>query len=371
MESTILNELQKNTNEPCVSIILPTHRKSPERTQDELSMSSAVEKATQLLHFKYGKNGDKISRVIENLERMTQEIDYLHNDKGLGIFVSTEISRTVKFPFEVEEKIIVGENFEVRDMLYLSEYLMDYYVLVLSEKSARLMKGNGEKLEEIKDNNFPIKFHDDYEYVHSSHASSYGYSLKSTEKDKSIIREERLISNLKASDKKLSTYITKVTPLIIAGVNKEIGYFMKITTNAKFVVGKVKGNFSHNSFHHLGELAFDQIKIYLDKEAQKLLIRLDIAVGKKLAAIGIEETWYASKEGKGLVLLIEKDHACPGFVTGDKLNLSKPALGKPYKIVTDVVDEIMETVLKKNGKVAILQNGMLKNYDGIALIERY
>src|ERR1035437_3153482 len=133
METIILNELQENKKTPCVSIIISTHKKSNERTVDKLQLNKAIEKATELITFKYGTNGNGAGQVIENLKSITKQLDFVHNDIGLGFFVSPDFTKMVKFPFPVEEKIIVGESFEIRDALYLSEYLMDYYILSINE----------------------------------------------------------------------------------------------------------------------------------------------------------------------------------------------------------------------------------------------
>lgn len=101
------------------------------------------------------------------------------------------------------------------------------------------------------------------------------------------------------------------------------------------------------------------------------MLRLDDALGKKLAVTGILSVWQAAEEGKGLILLVEKDYALPGFVTeeGSKLFLHPPA--EPHRIITDAVDDVMETVLAKGGKVKMVENGKLNNYEHMALILRY
>ncbi len=371
MATTVLEELQENKKTPCVSIIIPTHKKSLERTTDRLELNAAVEKAKTLLISKYGTNGNGSLEVLERLGTITTNVDYAHNDLGLGFFISPNFEKIIKFPFQVEEKIIVGDRFEIRDILYLSEYLMEYYLLSINEQGATFFKGSGENIEEIKDINFPIKYEDDYEYMHTSIGSSNGYALKSTEKDKSIIEETRLITHLKNTDKKLAEYLGKDIPLLIAGATKEISYFMNATTHKKYISGKISGSYDHYNRQQLVFHAFEQIKKYQEKEEENVLSRLNIATGKRLVAIGVQEVWAAAKDGKGLVLLVEKDYACPGFINSYTLDLLKHPIGKKHKIITDAIDHIMEMVLEKNGKVIIMNNGKLKNYDGVALIERY
>ena len=69
--------------------------------------------------------------------------------------------------------------------------------------------------------------------------------------------------------------------------------------------------------------------------------------------------------------MVEKDYCKPGFVGEDinRLYLHPPL--KPHKTLADAVDEIIETVLEKKGKVYFTDNDLLKDYERIALITRY
>jgi hypothetical protein len=371
METTFSNELRNNKTIPCISIIVPTHRTSPERTVDPLEIKKAVENAKKLLGAKYGGNGVDTSKVLGLLDELTMNIDYLHNSEGIGLFVSPSISQIVKFPFPVKERIIIGDSFEIRDVLYLENSMRSFYVLSITEKDLRLFRGNGEVLQEIHDKNFPVHIVEEYEYARPNIANSYGFGLKNTEKDKSIVEEERLIAEMKKADKKLGEYLKEDKPLLINGVTKELGYFMKISTHKKNIKGKVLGNYSYADSSELGKLAYEEIKSFLDAEENKTLERLSEAVGRKLAASGIEEVWKAANEGKGLLLLVEKDCVAPGFLSSDHSTLHTHPPKTEHEIVTDAVDDVMETVLEKNGQVLIVENGKLFEHNGIALILRY
>ena len=44
---------------------------------------------------------------------------------------------------------------------------------------------------------------------------------------------------------------------------------------------------------------------------------------------------------------------------------------KPHKVLADAVDDVIEMVLEKNGQIFFVDNGMLKDYQRVALITRY
>ncbi|MDI1355220.1 MAG: hypothetical protein PSX36_09890 [bacterium] len=370
METTVLDDLRKNKTTPCVSVIVPTHTTAPDRQLDELEVKKMLERAEDLVKHKFGKKNSG-EEVIKKLYALAKKIDYIHNGKGIGVFVSPEVARLVKFPFPVVEKVVVGNNFEIRDILFLSETMMNYYLLAINEKVINLFEGKGIHLKQVIDHNFPLHLENDYEYTHTSLGSSYGYALKSPEKGRSVMKEQRWTTFLKKADKRVSEYLDENRPLIIGGNSKMLGSYAKMSVNKKSIVGKIWGDYVHEDLYSLGEMAFEQIRSYLKEKEEKLLMRLQDAVGKKLAMSGITDVWNAAFEGKGLILLVEKDFAMPGFVEDEtsKFHLHPPHGN--HQIISDAADDAMELVIEKKGKVVIVENGKLDDHGKIALILRY
>ena len=69
----------------CISIIVPTHRLSPERRGDHLEMEKAINKAKEYLHYKYTK--EQVKPLLQSLDELFHQIDFDHNAEGLGLFV--------------------------------------------------------------------------------------------------------------------------------------------------------------------------------------------------------------------------------------------------------------------------------------------
>ena len=371
MNQNVLTELKNNKTTPCVSVILPVHSASHEHIIDEMEVDKIFAKAKDQIINIYGReNGEE--KIFEKLDELSMEVDRTSNSvAGLGFFVSPDVSRVVKFPFPVKEKVVVGNNFEVRDILYMSDTMLDYYVLQINEKVVKLYEGNCVSLRQVNDENFPACFFDDYEYARPYLGSSYGYSLKSTEKDKSVVKEQRFISNLKHIDQLLSNYLINGIPLIISGNSKHLGYFKKISTNYEKIIGVIHGNYIHEDIKKFGELCFDRINNYLSEKESTILKRLDNAIGKKLAVYGVEEVWKAAREGKGLILLVEQNFSCQGFLTDNEESLLLKVPKGNHKIILDVVNEIIEIVTQKNGKVILVKDGKLDHVERIAMILRY
>ncbi|HJS54314.1 MAG TPA: hypothetical protein VJ765_07215, partial [Chitinophagaceae bacterium] len=74
--------------------------------------------------------------------------------------------------------------------------------------------------------------------------------------------------------------------------------------------------------------------------------------------------------GKGFKLLVEKDYSRMAFVTqSGKLTKHHPV--EKHVMVPDVINEIITTVLEKNGKVIVVAKNALTDHKRLALINRY
>ena len=185
-------------NEPCVSIIVPVHKESKkEKEQDSIVVNNAINSAIGTLTGRYGEK--KVEYLLSKLKRLSNGIQNVKDALGLGIFLSKDVSKVVSFPFEVQEKVFVGEEFETRDLVYSTKCLFEYYFLMLSKKTTRLYRGFGDLVSEVVDENYPRTFEDEYEYGKAYLASSESYSLKG-EGEKTVIDERRMRANFKNID---------------------------------------------------------------------------------------------------------------------------------------------------------------------------
>ncbi|MGZ8558610.1 MAG: baeRF3 domain-containing protein [Chitinophagaceae bacterium] len=363
--------LQNAKGNICVSIVVPTHRISPGRRADKLVIEKTIDKAKQLLHYKYP--GQQIEPLLSSMDELFQGIDFLHSGEGIGLYISSNVKLSVQFPFPVEEKVLVADNFELRDLLYKFKYANPYLVLVLTENRGRLYEGSWNNLFEIKDNNFPMEYQDDYEYAKPVHSSSYaGYShVKDFEKDKSELEVIRFRDFFKKMDKLLDNYLVKEKSLIIMGVEKELSLFSGISGHSKNIVDKIKGSHNYDNEKKLADIAWPAMRTNLENEWKKLVKEFEEKIGEGLGVTGIQDIWSAVKEGKAFKLLVEKDYKMPGFLTNNEYHLYVKPPKKRHKVIPDAVDDIIEMVMEKNGHVFFVDNGFLKDYNRMALIKRY
>lgn len=370
MELELERELKIHQSVPCVSIVLPTQRTSPGRRVDPPRLKKIISNAKKLLKEKYGSVGEKI---FPQLDHLNEEINFLENQAALGLYVSPNFTRIIRFDFPVDEKITVGEHFEIREVLQLKQQQIRYYFLSLSKKTIQLFKGHGKELKEVKNNDFPISITSTYNYQKPSRGSSYGNALKNTEGDKSIKEEKQLIAILRSADAKLKPYLEHDVPFIISGVPQLTGYFKKITHSKRDLMGIIDGNYSNRKGKDnppFKQIDFE-LKAWQNQKEDEFLDALNDAFGKRRVAGGLEEVWHALKNGMGQTLVVEKDFHRAGFLSEATGNLSRRAPKEKHQILSDVVDYIILTAIEKNVNVKLIGHDKLYEHDRIALLLRY
>ena len=373
-ENTItdqLQSLQKTKGNICVSIILPTHRISPDKRVDLLAFKRSITAAKQLLQFKYTVSN--IQPLLDAIDDIYQKIDFSHNSDGLGIYISSDVKLAVQFPFPVEEKVMVADNFEIRDLLFKANYSAPFLVILLTKKDVRLFKGLWNELTEIVDQNFPKIYEEEYIYNPPSRGTPFtGHAtVRNFEKEKSNLEEIRIKDFFHHADELLNQYIENNSPLIVMGVEKDIAWFGKISMHKKNIIQKIKGNYDYLNEKQLADITWPAMYQQLQSQRNLLIKELEEKQGGHMVTSGIQNVWQAAKEGKGMKLLVEKDFRKSGFVTDDGYQLHIRPPEKAYKTVTDAVDDIMEMVLKMGGQVFFTENTLLKDFQHIAMINRY
>ncbi len=367
-----LVNLQKQRGNICISVVLPTHRLFSERKVDKHEMDKAIENAGQLLGYKYSSKDTQ--PLLNTLKEMAKSIDYDHNLDGIGLYISDQVHMMVKFPFPVKEKIIVGNDFEIRDLLYKTNLSQPYYVLMLSEKNVRLFEGCLDQLNEIKGKHFPYEFYDDYEYNTPSRGSSNigNPQMKSFEHDKSTMEATRFKDFFRNADEYLGDYMVQNIPLVISGTDKDISWFESVTDFNKHIVGKLSGSYDNTNLSEYGKKCWLIFETYLKTKVDDLITEYREKIGKGLATSGIQEIWTAVLEGRGLYLIVEKDYKVPGFTISENehfVTLRPPK--EKHNTMPDAVDEIIENVLEKGGDVIFAENGKLTEFGGMILLTRY
>lgn len=352
-----LNHLQSLTKEVALSILLPTHRTSPDNKQDPIRVKNLVNEAQERLGKEFSSR--ELAPLLNGLETLTNEIDYPHTLDGLALYVSHDFAKLYYLPFAVPERIIIDKTFATRDLVYGLHRSLRYWVLLLSQSSTRLLAGTGETLEEVKDQTFPMEM------------TGPGATAPLPDQADSSYLDDRHRRFFQQVDSAFTSYTKDdPLPLVVGGVDRQVSFFQEVSQHSSSITGVLTGNFDRSTIHELTPEVWSIMQNVRQEQQAKALKELENAVGAQKFVSTVEEAWRLAQEGRGKLLLVEKSYHVPAILTEEgRLELVEESGGT--EVMDDAVDEVIEAVLAKGGNVAIVDDGTLSVHQQIVLVLRY
>ncbi len=346
---------------PCVSIIMPFEPKMALKSELEYKLKLAVGKVDSELMASYTE--DKALSVLLKLRALIKSLDYNTYKKSIAIFVSPVVEKVFYLDISVEEKIIIDDSFEIRDLVYSKKEMHKYLVLVLSAQKTRIFLGNTVTFVRIV-SNVP------------SHIAAYKNDIPervANFSDPSDRKEVMLDKFLRHTDDGLSILLKAYPlPLFVIGADRVIGHFKKITHNEKRILGYVHGNYEEATEEELRKALEPLITDWRKVKQQDLLHQLDAAAGGKKLVVGMENVWREAMHKKGKLLIVEKNYIYPAHLGGsmDIIYSENNQADKNFYI-KDAVDDVIEKIFENGGDVEFVDADVLKDYGRIALILYY
>lgn len=352
-----LHQLQSLINVPALSILLPTHRTSPDNKQDPIRVKNLVDEAKERLTAEFSSR--ELEPLFKQLDALTSEINYPHTLDGLALYVSHDFAKLYYLPFAVPARVVIDQTFATRDLVYGMHRSLRYWVLLLSQASTRLLAGTGETLEEVHDENFPMQM------------TGPGATAPLPFDSDSSYLDDRHRRFFQQVDSAFAGYAQdEALPIVVGGVDRQISFFREVSQHARSIVGSLSGNFDKATVHELAPQVWSIMQTTRKEQQADALRSLDAAMSSQAVASSIGEAWRFANEGRGKLLLVEKNYHVPAILDGNgRIELVEQVGGT--EVMDDAVDEVIEAVLAMGGDVAIVDDHLLSTHQRIALTLRY
>jgi Bacterial archaeo-eukaryotic release factor family 3 len=222
MNKTVSPEIREVMNAvsylPSVSLIMPFEPKMNLKTELSYKLKMAADKIALQLTENY--EPEKTKAVLDKLNSLLSGLNYNTYKKSIAVFVSPVFEKVYYLDIPVEEKIIIDESFEIRDLVYSKKQLHKYLILILSAEWTKIFLGNSKEFIRLKsttpDNVNAIWNQEPERVANFSDPSS---------------RKELMLNKfLKYTDEGLGM-ILKATPLpvFVLGTERTAGHFKKLT----------------------------------------------------------------------------------------------------------------------------------------------
>jgi hypothetical protein len=352
-----LKELQGLDKVPALSLLLPTHRTSPDNKQDPIRVKNLVKEATDRLSEEFSNR--ELEPLLKNLDELVEDIDYDYALDGLALFVAHDFAKKFYLPFTVPKRVIIDQSFATRDLVYGLHRAQRYWVILLSQNASRLLAGVGETLEEVNNTDFPLQM------------EGPGATTAPPGEVDSAYVDDRHRRFFQSVDRAFTAYAADDTlPIIVGGVVRQISFFQEVSQYTSQIAGTITGNFDSATEAELMPQVWPIVQEVRAQQRADALATLDTAMGEKKVASALEEIWQLAHEGRGQLLLVENGYRISATVDA-KGGIQVVDEKGGTDVMDDAVDEIIEAVLAKGGEVMLMADGALADYNRIALTLRY
>jgi len=349
MDNT-LKRLKDIKSDCCVTILLNTHRNSPQSKKDEIVLKNLVTEAENRLKKKY--NNETGQLVSQKLKELASNIDARYNFESLALFVNRDVAEFIRMPIEVKDRVIIGNDFATRDLIRMLRKEVNYYILVLSQKKARLIEAVGDKVTEEIHNGFPME-----------NSFTIAGEGKLYNRETSLVLE--FFGNV--SNQLDSVLNDKRLPVFICTVESNFSDFLKVANQEENISGVIEGNKDNEDPQNIVQTAWPVVEKWYMGKNQKLLTELSESAAAGDFETDFTEIWKAIIEGKGRTLYVKEGFIQPANL---KNNIVEPVLDGNADF-DDIIGEMIEKNQQLGGETVFVSGDELKDYNDLVLLKRF
>lgn len=244
-----LQDLLKQNGGPCVSLFMPTYRTSgADRRQGATLLENLLDKATERL-IERGMRRPAAEEMLERAHALAKDTTYWQNGltDGLAVFVSQKFFREYKVPLALDEKLFVDERFHIAPLLPLYSGDTRFYILAISQNEVRLFEGNRHHIHELEPKGLPTSLVDALQKVATAEARPRNLHEDRYDQLGHGTGLEHVNHRLERYFREIDTNLLNLiggdqAPLVLAGVERNVGLYRHVSAYKKIPEGFIDGN---------------------------------------------------------------------------------------------------------------------------------
>lgn len=156
-------------------------------------------------------------------------------------------------------------------------------------------------------------------------------------------------------------------PLVLVGATRTLTHFRHLSRNTARLAGTVQGSHLRTPLPQLVSLIRPVLDAYLRSRQDEALALLDRRRSAHRVVGGVPSVWLAARAEQPEMLAVEQGLFYPARLSTDG-DFVTPATDVDHpEVIDDLVDEVIETVLRRGGWIALVEDGALQQHDGIAM----
>jgi hypothetical protein len=305
-----LRALIQEHDEPCVSVFMPTHRVGTETQQDPIRLNNLLGEVEERL-VAGGLRAPEARKLLEPARQLLEDnLFWQHQSDGLAIFLSSDMFRYYRLPFDFEELVVVAARFHIKPLLPLLSDDGRFYVLALSQNEVRLLQGTRYSIRELELEDVPKSLaealrYDDPEKQLQFHTQTpgergdrgaifHGHGVVSDDEKQDILRYFQLVDKGLHQD----LFQDERTPLILAGVEYLLPLYKEATTYPYVLEEEIEGNPELLSAKELHERAWAIVRPHFQQAQKEAVAQYEQLAGTERVSKDIRRIVPAAHYGE-------------------------------------------------------------------------
>ncbi len=340
-----------------MTILLNTHRTSPDNEKDAIVLKNLVKEAEERLLATEDKR--KARKLIERLNDLVSGIKHTYNIESLALFVNEDVAEYMRLPVAVQNRVIIDETFATRDLIRAIHLETNYYILVLSQQKARLIEAFNDKVVREISGNFPLE-----NEQQSTEREDLSISSKYT---------RRLAEFFNRVDKEVHRiWKDDPLPVLIGTDTSNHQEYLNVADNKGIYLDVPPTNFQENDpSHAIASSAWELLEGKVRKRNQSRRDELKKAVGQNKFLSDVNEIWRSIKQGRVQTLFVEKGLFQPAVIENELIKFVGIEELHHKEVIDDIYDELIEENMEYGGDVVFLPEGELDKFNGFGAVTRY
>ncbi len=381
--NSIIETLMQYEGDKVLSLYIPTHRfpTPPNVQEDQIRYKNMI----RLGYEKWQNNGtnDAKKKAFRQLEAVLSDLDFWqHTIESLAVFVSKDDVKIYYLPIDCEERVYVGQTYDVAPLLLLKEINQPFYVFALAAHNSKLFRGDMYNLELIE-LNFPTSPEAALKIDEMYSAGKPIRSRESTGGDASsgssrgqgeaiqAVQEERR-KYFRVIDKIIvkSSKVDSSRPFLIATTGSKASDYKAVSKLPNLIATQIRGNYTMAKLQDLHVLAWRLIQAGIVHPMMQLKVaQFKELWGLQKASHDLDDIIQAAREERLDCLMM----CMLDLETNSENDTTNDALFIRYFKGFDLnnILALVRSVAKQGGSIMGIDRALMPQGTMVAAIYRY
>ncbi|GAA3338705.1 hypothetical protein GCM10020358_19730 [Amorphoplanes nipponensis] len=353
-----ITALQQVREYPAISVLLTTTPAAQLTRADALRLEALAGRAVDRVRAELLP--EAAAPAVRRLHDLVEQARRGPATQALALYASAGTASLIRLPVAVRDRAVVDPTFATRDLVRSLHRTPRHLVLALNSGHARLFDAAGDTLLPALTTAFPL-----------TADPPAGPNKRGRADRPARAGDPDNLDFHRRVDAALGTYLRlHPAPLVLAGSERAIAAFRRVSTNCARLAGAVTGNLTHANRTVLTTRIRAVLDDYLRRRQHEALTLIDQRRSAGRVAAGMPAAWLAARTQRPEMLAVDESLFYPARLSDDGDTLTPADDPEHPDVIDDAVDELIELVLVRGGWIAFTDPGALDHHHGVALTVR-